>query len=299
MPVRTLEIPFRDWTTWAQVTEPEQPKDGGLPVIVLHGGPGMAHDYVRNLAALSHTGRTVVHYDQLGCGRSTHLPDAPKDLWTPQLFVDEFHNLVSALGFERYHVVGQSWGGMLGAEIAVRRPAGLASLSILNSPASMPLWVAGCNRLKQDLPPRTRDALDRHEAAGTYDDPEYLAAVDVFYRRHVCRLDPWPADLIATLEQEEADPTVYFTMNGPSEFTVIGSLKEWSVIERLPQVEVPTLVLAGELDEATPEAWQPFVDGIPDTRTVVVPDASHCSHLERPQEVLGAVTALLDEAERA
>ena len=92
---------------------------------------------------------------------------------------------------------------------------------------------------------------------------------------------------------------MYFTMNGPSEFTVIGSLKEWSVIDRLSQVEVPTLVLAGELDEATPESWQPFVDGIPDTRTVVVPDASHCSHLERPQEVLGAVTALLDEAERA
>ncbi|WP_420872722.1 alpha/beta fold hydrolase [Mycolicibacterium senegalense] len=85
----------------------------------------MAHNYVANIAALAdETGRTVVHYDQLGCGNSTHLPDAPADFWTPQLFVDEFHTVREALGIDRYHVLGQSWGGMLGAEIAVRVPEG-------------------------------------------------------------------------------------------------------------------------------------------------------------------------------
>ena len=68
---------------------------------------------------------TVIHYDQIGCGDSTHLPDAPADFWTPELFVDEFHTVRSALGIDEYHLLGQSWGGMLGAEIAVRQPSGL------------------------------------------------------------------------------------------------------------------------------------------------------------------------------
>jgi L-proline amide hydrolase len=295
MEVTEIEIPFREWTTWARITEPEEAAPGALPVVVLHGGPGMAHDYLRNLAALAGTGRRVVHYDQLGCGRSTHLPDAPEDFWTPELFVDEFANLVAALGLDRYHVAGQSWGGMLGAEIAVRRPAGLASLAILNSPASMELWVAGANRLRDDLPDETREALGRHEADGTIDDPEYLAAVDVYYRRHVCRMEPYPADLIDSIAQMEAEPTVYHTMNGVNEFFVTGTLAGWSVIDRLGDVAAPTLVLAGEFDEATPETWAPFVERIPDVRSHVEAGASHCSHLEHPVAVLELLGGFLAE----
>ncbi len=154
MPRTTRTVPFRGHETWVQVTTPKPPGPTPLPLFVLHGGPGMAHNYVANIAALAdETGRTVIHYDQLGCGNSTHLPDAPADFWTPQLFVDEFHTVREALGFDRYHVLGQSWGGMLGAEIAVRAPAGLASLSICNSPASMQLWVEGAAELRAQLPP--------------------------------------------------------------------------------------------------------------------------------------------------
>jgi L-proline amide hydrolase len=298
MAVRTLEVPFRSWVTWTQVTEPEPPVDGALPVVVLHGGPGTGHDYLRNFTALARNGRTVVHYDQVGCGRSTHLPDEPAAMWTPELFVDEFANLVAALGLDRYHVVGQSWGGMLGAEIAVRRPAGLASLSILNSPASMQLWMEGTGRLRAALPEDTRRVLDRHEADGTVDDPEYLAAVDVFYRRHVCRMDPYPPDLVTSFAQVDAEPTVYHTMNGVNEFTVTGTLQGWSVIDRLPDIAVPTLVLAGEHDEATPDAWAPFVERIPDVVSHVEPDASHCAHLEHPEAVLGVVGGFLAEHDR-
>ncbi|HEY0374457.1 MAG TPA: proline iminopeptidase-family hydrolase [Amnibacterium sp.] len=298
MDVTEIEVPFRGWSTWTRITEPEQPVDGALPVIVLHGGPGMGHDYLRNLAALAGTGRRVIHYDQLGCGRSTHLPDAPREFWTPELFVEEFENLVAHLGLERYHVAGQSWGGMLGSEIAVRRPEGLVSLGILNSPASMELWVAGANRLREDLPAETREALERHEADGSIEDPEYLAAVDVYYRRHVCRMDPYPADLVASIAQMEAEPTVYHTMNGVNEFFVTGTMADWTVIDRLQQVAVPTLVLAGEFDEATPEVWQPFVDRIPDVRSHVEPDASHCSHLEHPQAILELLAGFLAESEQ-
>ncbi len=146
-------MPFQDGETWYRVTEPDAPTPGALPLVVLHGGPGMAHDYLRNLAALAdETGRTVVHHDQFGCGRSSHRPDAPTEYWTPQLFVDEYAALVDHLGLGDHHVLGQSWGGMLGSEIAVRQPEGLRSLAICNSPASMQLWVEGAAELRAQLP---------------------------------------------------------------------------------------------------------------------------------------------------
>jgi len=297
MPVTSVEtrtLPVLGHQTWVQVTTPTRPRPGALPLVVLHGGPGMAHDYVANLAALAEeTGRTVVHYDQLGCGRSTHLPEAPPEFWTPQLFVDEFHAVVAGLGLDRYHVLGQSWGGMLGAEIAVRGPAGLASLAICNSPAPMPLWVEGAARLRAELPDDVQAALDRHEAAGTTTDPEYLAATEVFYARHVCRLQPTHPDFAASEAQMEAEPTVYHTMNGPNEFHVVGTLREWTVVDRLPAVAVPTLVVAGEFDEATPSTWAPFVERIPDVTSQVFPGASHCTHLEQPEEFRAVVAAFL------
>ncbi|WP_244638051.1 proline iminopeptidase-family hydrolase [Frigoribacterium sp. CFBP 13707] len=278
-------LPFRDGHTWYQVTTPDEPRPGALPLVVLHGGPGMAHDYLRNLAALAdETGRTVVHYDQFGCGRSSHRPDAPVETWVPQLFVDEFEAVVVHLGLERFHVLGQSWGGMLGAEIAVREPAGLASLAICNSPASMQLWVDGAAELRAQLPADVQEALLRHEGAGTTGDPEYLAATQVFYERHVCRVVPMPRDFVDSEEQMEAEPTVYHTMNGPNEFHVIGTMRDWTIVGRLPSVTAPTLVVAGEHDEATPATWQPFVDGIDGAVSHVFPGASHCTHLEQPEE---------------
>ncbi len=163
----TRLVPFRGHETWVQITAPDDAREGALPLFVLHGGPGMAHNYVRNIAELAaETGRTVIHYDQIGCGNSTHLPDAPADFWTPDLFVDEFHTVREALEIDEYHLLGQSWGGMLSAEIAVRQPSGLASLAICNSPASMELWMAGCAELRAQLPAETQAALDPPRGGG-------------------------------------------------------------------------------------------------------------------------------------
>jgi L-proline amide hydrolase len=294
MPRTTRTIPFRDHHTWVQITTPETARAEALPLFVLHGGPGMAHNYVANIAELAdETGRTVVHYDQIGCGNSTHLPDAPADFWTPDLFVEEFHAVRTALDIDRYHVLGQSWGGMLGAEIAVRRPEGLASLSICNSPASMQLWVEAAAELRAQLPAATQAALVRHEADGTVTDPEYLAATTEFYRRHVCRVEPMPKDFADSEAQMEAEPTVYHTMNGPNEFHVVGTLRNWTVIERLPAITAPVLVVAGEFDEATPATWQPYVDNIADVRSHVFPDTSHCTHLEKPAEFRAVIADFL------
>lgn len=296
----TRMVPFREYETWVQVTTPENAKPDALPLFVLHGGPGMAHNYVANIAAIAdETGRTVIHYDQLGCGSSTHLPDAPAEFWTPELFVEEFHTVRTALGIDRYHVLGQSWGGMLGAEIAVAAPAGLVSLAICNSPASMQLWVEGAAELRAQLPPEIQSALQRHEADGTVTDPEYLAATQEFYRRHVCRTDPMPQDFADSEAQMEAEPTVYHTMNGPNEFHVIGTLRDWSIVDRLPSITAPVLVVAGEFDEATPATWQPYVELIPDVRSHVFPDTSHCTHLEKPEEFRAVIAEFLQQHDLA
>ena len=284
-PVSTGMIDFDGSQTWYRVTGTLDADAGPAPLVVLHGGPGAAHDYTLAMAALADDGRAVVHYDQLGCGRSTHLPEADPSYWTVDLFVRELRNLTRALGIDdRFHLLGQSWGGMLGPEVVLADDHGIASLTICDSPASMPLWLAAAAELRARLPEDVQRVLDEHEAAGTTDSAEYHAATDVFYARHVCRVQPVPAEVRATFDQIDAEPTVYHTMNGPSEFHVIGSLKEWSVVERLDAVAVPTLVVAGRHDEATPEVWAPFVERIPDVTSHVFADSSHMPHVEEPAE---------------
>lgn len=291
-------VPFLDGFTWVSITSPDEPRPGALPLVVLHGGPGFTHHYLKNLRELAdRTGRVVVHYDQYGCGNSTLRPDAPAEFWTPQLFVDEFHNLVEQLGLERYHVLGQSWGGMLGAEIAVRQPVGLASLAICNSPAAMDLWSQAADQLIADLPAEVRETLQKYEAVGDFDNPDYIAAAHEYDKRHVVRLPDGHPDYDDAEQAMLADPTVYHTMNGPNEFHVIGTMKDWTIVDRLPAINVPTLVVAGEFDEAQPIVWEPFVEQIPDVRSHVFADASHCSHLEKPEEFFQVISDFLTQAE--
>jgi len=123
--MRDGTVPFEDGETWYRVTG----EGGTTPLIVLHGGPGATHDYVLSLTDLARDGRAVIHYDQLGNGRSTHFPDRGADFWTVDLFVRELHNLVDELGLRSgHHVLGQSWGGFLAQEYALTQPEGLRSL---------------------------------------------------------------------------------------------------------------------------------------------------------------------------
>ncbi|MFC6882021.1 MULTISPECIES: proline iminopeptidase-family hydrolase [Actinomadura] len=284
--------PFRGHRTWYRVTGPLD--SGPAPLVVLHGGPGCTHDYVLSFADLAaSTGRPVVHYDQLGNGRSTHLPDRGADFWTVGLFLAELDNLLGHLGIaDGYHLLGQSWGGMLGAEHAVLRPAGLRSLVIANSPASMPLWLAAAAGLRLDLPPEVEATLREHEDRETTGSPEYAAAMRVFYDRHVCRI-PWPDEVARTFAAIDADPTVYHTMNGPSEFHVVGTLRNWSIIDRLDRIEVPVLVLSGRYDEAAPAAVRPYAERIPDARWRIFEESSHMPHVEEREACLAEVAAFL------
>ncbi len=289
-------VPFREYETWYRVTGELDPRAERAPLVVLHGGPGAAHSYCLMMANLAADGRAVVHYDQLGCGASTHLPDADPGFWSVELFVAEVRAVVDALGIgDRFHLLGQSWGGMLGPEFVLADPRGVQSLTICDSPASMPLWMEAAGVLRGRLPAQVQQALTSHEAAGTTDSPEYSAAMQVFYDRHVCRVVPNPAEVLESFAQIERDPTVYHTMNGPSEFHVVGTLKDWSIAERVPGIAVPTLVVAGAHDEAMPSVWEPFVSGIPDVRSHVFAESSHMPHVEEPAAFLGVVGSFLRE----
>jgi len=301
-PTREGTVDFRGWQTWYRITGDLEAgaAAGKAPLVVLHGGPGVPHDYTLRIARIAEQGRAVVHYDQLGCGRSTHLPEKGADFWGAPLFLDELDNLLAALGIdEAYDVLGQSWGGMLAAEHAVRRPAGLRALVIANSPASMELWLSEANRLREELPPAVQATLLAHEAAGTTDSEEYREAEKAFYDKHVCRVVPNPPEVVASFAALDEDPTVYHTMNGPSEFHVIGTMKTWTVIDRLDQVVAPTLLVNGRYDEATPACVQPFADRIPDVRWEVFESSSHLPHVEEEERYLQVVGAFLDTCEPA
>ena len=281
-------------STWYQVVG--DLKSGKTPVMVLHGGPGAAHNYLIPIAEMiAQTGRAAVLYDQIGCGKSTHLPDAPKEFWSPELFMEELALLTKHLGIaDNYAIIGQSWGGMLGMQFAISQPAGLKALVVADSPASMDVWVREANKLRDQLPKEIQATLLKHEADGTTDDPAYEAAVSVFNDRHVCRI-PQPQCLIDSFSQIGADPTVYHTMNGPSEFHVIGSLKDWDIRPDLNKIKVPTLLVSGQYDEATPDMVREVQSLIPGSVWELFPESSHTPHLEEPARFKRIVSQWLDQ----
>jgi L-proline amide hydrolase len=284
---------FGDYETWYRVTG--DLNAAKAPLVVAHGGPGCSHDYLDGLKAIADSGRAVVHYDQVGGGRSTHLPEEGPDFWTVDLFLAELDNLLDHLEIkDRYHLLGQSWGGMLASEHAIRQPAGLQGLVISNSPASMELWSSEAKILRGQLPPEVEAVLDRCEANNTVDDPAYLAASQAYYDEHVCRVLPNPPEVVRTFELLAQDPTVYRSMNGPNEFFCVGTLGSWSVVDQVHAITAPTLLLSGRYDEATPATVQPFFDHIPDVRWEIFEESSHMPFVEEPDRYLQVVEAFLE-----
>jgi L-proline amide hydrolase len=288
--IREGKINFRGYQTWYRIVgSDEQP--GKWPLLCLHGGPGAPHDYLEPLEAMAATGRRVIFYDQLGCGHSDQ-PHNP-GLWTVELYVAEIQAIREALGLERVHLLGQSWGGMLAMEYALTQPAGLESLIVADSPASMEQWVSEANRLREALPDEVQQTLLNHEAAGTTSDPAYQEAMLEFYRRHVCRLDPWPDCVNRAFAKLETNPEVYHTMNGPSEFHVVGTLKSWDIRHRLGEIRLPTLLLSGRFDEATPLIVETIQQGIPGSEWVIFENSSHMPHVEEPEHYIKVLNGFL------
>ena len=282
-------------STWCKIFGSEYLHSGKAPLVVLHGGPGATHSYCLPIADLANDNRSIIFYDQIGNGNSSHFPDAPSEFWEPSIFVAELHNLVTSLGIEDNHsILGQSWGGFLAQEYVLAHPAGINSMVLSNTAASFPHFLEAANQLRAELPVEVEETLRKCEAEGTTDSQEYLDACDVFYKRHVCRLQDWPEEITSSFAAIENDPTVYHTMNGPSEFHVIGTLKEWTSIDRLHQVETPTLIVCGRHDEAAPWLSDEIASGIINSAVRIFEDSSHMPFHEEREQYMKIVGAFLN-----
>ena len=265
---------------------------GRMPLLILHGGPGAASYYVEPLAEALAEHRPTVWYDQLGCGRSDK-PDDPS-LWTVERSIEELDQVRQALGLERCHLLGQSWGGWLAIDYMCRGPQGIEGLVLASTSASIPQFVAEARRLIEELPEPARTTLVELGERGDYESPAYREAVMEFYRRHLCRLDPWPEAMVKSADELDGNQ-VYLTMNGPTEFDVIGLLRDWDRSGDLHRITAPTLVTCGRYDEITPACSETIRDGIAGARMVVFEHSAHCAHLEEPELYARTVEEFLSE----
>ena len=266
----------------------------GSPLITLHGGPGSSHFSLEPLRVLGED-RPVVFYDQLGCGNS----DRPDDLslWTMDRFVQELHILREALGFYRCHILGHSWGTMLGMDYYLTHPNGIASL-IQSSPCiSIERWVADCNKYRKQLPPEVQEVMDKHEAAGTTESEEYRDAEKEFNKRHVLRLDTVPEAVLKGRQQR--GKVVYQTMWGPSEFFMTGTLAGYDRSGDLHRIGVPALYSCGRFDEAAPDTVEWYSSLTPNSEFVVYENSAHMPHWEDQQEYIGVVHDFLRKVDEA
>jgi len=261
----------------------------GIPLLTLHGGPGYPHDYLEPLEQLARE-RPVIFYDQLGCGKS----DRPNDraLWRVDRFVRELAQVRQALGLERVHLFGHSWGSMLAVDHLLSG-ASAASL-ILASPAlSIPRWMSDAAQLRKTLPADVQETLARHEASGTTDTLRYRDATMQYYHRYLCRMDPWPEPM--NRSHEASSGAVYREMWGPSELYATGNLIDYDRSDRLREIALPTLYTCGRYDEATPEATAWYRSLTPAAEMVLFEHSAHMPHLEETDTYLAALRAFLSQ----
>ena len=283
-------VDFRGYRTWYRIAGGRE--SGAVPLLALHGGPGSTHNYFGPLERLADE-RPVVLYDQIGCGNS----DRPTDVeWNVSVFRDEVDVLREQLGLERIHLLGTSWGGMLAQEHVLSGSRGIASLIPSSTLANLALWNEEQLKLKAQLPQEVIEVLDRHEAAGTYDDPEYEEAMEVYFDRHFYR-GPQPRPELEAMARGRA-PDVYRAMQGPNEWTTTGALKGWDTRARLREIDMPTLVVHGRYDMCTEPIAAELVNGIRGAREVVFEHSSHTPVLEETGRYLDVVGEFMREAER-
>ncbi|MBU1009838.1 MAG: proline iminopeptidase-family hydrolase [Bacteroidetes bacterium] len=261
----------------------------GVPLIVIHGGPGASHDYLLPLEKLADS-RPVVFYDQLGCGFSER-PDVPA-LWEAGRFVRELRQLIVHLGFREFVLLGQSWGTTIAAMFAFRKQLPGLKAMVLSAPMlQAQWWIDDQRKLLEMMPPQLVQEVERAEKHGDFETQAYQDAMTAFYRKHLCRLETWPDCLQSTFAK--MNNKLYNHMWGPSEFTVRGTLFSLDLSLKVEAIEVPVLYTCGEFDEATPQTCRYYQLHTPGAALKVFNGASHMHHLESPEEYIDTVNEFM------
>jgi proline-specific peptidase len=267
------------------------------PLLCIHGGPGLGSNYLDPLQELLATGRQVVFYEQQGCD-ALQSSDSP-DEWSLALFLEELAAVRAATGLLRCHILGHGWGGMLALEYALTQAAGIESLVLSSTVASVPQWRRELAQLVASLPPEIRAPLRAHAEAGTLASAACDCHVEAFRRRHLCRMNPWPAALERSQACLRAHPEARSALLGPSELEPAGQLADWDLTARLDEIARPTLVVSGRYDLVSPAAAATLYRGIAGSEWVVFEQSAHVPHLEEPQRYLEVLDGFLARAEAA
>ncbi|MFI0422886.1 proline iminopeptidase-family hydrolase [Spongiactinospora sp. 9N601] len=245
---------------------------GGVPLLLVHGGPGYPSDLLFEAFEPLAGEREVIWYDQLGVGRSDPVDDV--SLLTVDRFLDELGAVIAGLGLRRPHVYGHSWGAMLGLQYAARRAPDWTSLVCANGVASVPRFQEELRGLLAGLPGDVLDRTYGREVRGETDDPDYRAAQEEYLRACVVRtstisLDPGRMSLLT-----------FRTLIGHADYHITGTLKDWDIFPELSRIRVPTLVFGGEFDECVPAHLADIAARIPDSEHITQPGAAHMGYLE-------------------
>lgn len=268
---------------------------GSIPFLMLHGGPGCTHEYFACFEDfLPQHDIQMIYYDQLGSAYSDQ-PDDPS-LWTVERFCEEVEQVRQALGLDKFYLFGHSWGGMLGIEYALKYQAQLKGLIVSNMTASIPSYLAYVNELRRQLPPAVLRVLEKYEAAENYTAPEYEETLFThLYSQYICRVNPWPEPL--TRMFRHLSKHVYETMQGPSEFVVTGTFKDWDRWADLPQIHCPTLLSVGRFDTMRVADIERMGSLVPNARVSICEHGSHCAMYDDQDAYFQALVQFIQDVE--
>lgn len=268
--IRMLPVCQGKYKVWTQMLG-----TGQTQVLLLHGGPGFSHDYMQAMECfLPHAGYTMYYYDQLGCGNSDRPDD--ESLWNMDRYLVEVEEVRAGLGLTDFVLLGHSWGGMLTIEYALKyqKDGHLKGIVISNMVASIDSFLKTAATWKDTLSPELRKSVDKVEADGDWDNPEYeRIMMEELYPKMICRISPWPEPLMRSFRL--ANRKIYVQMQGHSEFAVTGNLKGWDAWDRLPDIRVKALVLGAQHDEMSPDDCKKMAKVMPNAEVAICSQGSH------------------------
>ncbi|MFV5695899.1 proline iminopeptidase-family hydrolase [Flavobacterium sp. LB3P122] len=295
IPIKTPKGTFKVWTK----TVGNNPK---IKVLLLHGGPGLTHELYECFDGyFPNESIEYIYYDQLG----SYYSDQPKDnsLWTNERFVEEVEQVRIALGLDssNFYLMGQSWGGILAMEYALKYQKNLKGLIISNMMASAKEYNAYAKDvLAPQMDPKILKQLQDIEKNNDFDNPKYSELLfKYYYTEHVLRkpLDQWPESINRCFKH--INPDVYVFMQGHSEFGITGnaSLKNWDVKARLKTLTVPTLSIGSKYDTMDPEHMKWIAHEVQNGRFLFCPNGSHLSQYDDPKNYFTGVIKFLKDVD--
>lgn len=277
MEIREGYMPFLEYKTYYRVVG----KNTGnkKPLVLLHGGPGSTHNYFEVLDRIAEEdGRQLVMYDQIGCGNS-YVENRP-DLWNSKVWIKELIELRKHLGLDEIHLLGQSWGGMQTLEYVCNyKPEGLKSIILSSTLPASWLWAEEAQRMIAQMPQDMQDAIKKATESGDYSSPEYQAAEAEYMRQH-CAGEVTENDPECLRRPKKAGRESYVVGWGPNEFTPLGTLKDYDVIDQLGDIKEPALIINGGNDLCTPYVAKFMYDRIPNSEWELFRTCRHMCFVE-------------------